>query len=141
LIISTSEAGREALPLPEMPRLTGNASNDWIIRPMCQGPGVQVVAKVPCEGPVPPPSIEVTPDINECSICCGQMKWMWLSNPPAVRIFPFARDDVGAGADHDGHRRAGCRDCRPLPMALIHAFLDRDIGLDDAPVVNNGAHW
>src|SRR5438132_12935662 len=61
VIISTSDAGREALPLPEIPRLTGNASNDWIIRPMCQGPGVQVVAKVPCDGPVPPPSIEVTP--------------------------------------------------------------------------------
>src|SRR6476646_10446648 len=76
LIISTSDAGREALPLPEIPRLTENESNDWIIRPMCQGPGVQVVAKVPCEGPVPPPSIEVTPDISACSICCGQMKWM-----------------------------------------------------------------
>jgi hypothetical protein len=88
LIISTSAAGRDALPLPEMPRLTGNASNDWIIRAMCQGPGVQVVAKVPCDGPVPPPSIEVTPDIKACSICCGQMKWMWLSNPPAVRILP-----------------------------------------------------
>ncbi len=88
MIISTSDAGREALPLPEMPRLTGNASNDWIIRAMCQGPGVQVVAKVPCDGPVPPPSIEVTPDISACSICCGQMKWMWLSKPPAVRILP-----------------------------------------------------
>ncbi|MGY4282258.1 hypothetical protein ACVWXO_001478 [Bradyrhizobium sp. LM2.7] len=41
---------------------------------MCHGPGVQVVAKVPCDGPVPPPSIEVTPDISACSICCGQMK-------------------------------------------------------------------
>ena len=71
-----------------MPRLTGKASNDWIIRPMCHGPGVQVVAKVPCDGPVPPPSIEVTPLISACSICCGQMKWMWLSKPPAVRIFP-----------------------------------------------------
>jgi len=46
------------------------------------GPGVQVVANVPCDGPVPPPSIEVTPLISACSICCGQMKWMWLSNPP-----------------------------------------------------------
>src|SRR6201999_132579 len=71
LIISTNAAGREALPLPEMPRLTGNASNDCIIRIMCHGPGVQVVAKVPCEGPVPPPNIEVTPDISACSICCG----------------------------------------------------------------------
>jgi len=30
---------------------------------MCQGPGVQVVAKVPVAGPVPPPSMVVSPDI------------------------------------------------------------------------------
>ncbi len=58
------------------------------MRWMCQGPGVQVVAKVPVAGPVPPPSIEVTPDISASSICCGQMKWMWVSKPPAVRILP-----------------------------------------------------
>ena len=39
-----------------------------------QGPGVQVVALVPAAGPVPPPSIEVTPDIRASSICWGQMK-------------------------------------------------------------------
>ena len=37
-------------------------------------PGVMVVAKVPCAGPVPPPSMEVTPDISASSTCCGQMK-------------------------------------------------------------------
>ena len=58
------------------------------MRPRCHGPGVQVVAKVPCAGPVPPPSIEVTPDISASSTCCGQMKWMWVSKPPAVRILP-----------------------------------------------------
>jgi hypothetical protein len=52
------------------------------------GPGVQVVAKVPVAGPVPPPSMVVTPDISASSICCGQMKWMWLSMPPAVTIMP-----------------------------------------------------
>jgi hypothetical protein len=31
---------------------------------MCHGPGVQVVAKVPVAGPVPPPIIVVTPLIN-----------------------------------------------------------------------------
>ena len=39
-------------------------------------------------GPVPPPSMVVTPDISASSICCGQMKWMWLSMPPAVTIMP-----------------------------------------------------
>ncbi len=55
---------------------------------MCHGPGVQVVAKVPVAGPVPPPSMVVTPLISASSICCGQMKWMWLSMPPAVTIMP-----------------------------------------------------
>ena len=88
MTISSSAAGRDALPLPAKPRLTGNPSAAWIMRPMCHGPGVQVVAKVPCAGPVPPPSIEVTPDISASSTCCGQMKWMWVSKPPAVRILP-----------------------------------------------------
>ena len=66
----------------------GKASAASIIRAMCQGPGVQVVAKVPCAGPVPPPSMVVTPEHSASSICCGQMKWMWLSMPPAVTIIP-----------------------------------------------------
>ena len=59
-----------------------------IIRARCHGPGVQVVASVPVAGPVPPPSIEVTPLVSASSICCGAMKWIWLSKPPAVRILP-----------------------------------------------------
>ena len=55
---------------------------------MCQGPGVQVVAQVPVAGPVPPPSIVVTPEASASSICCGQMKWMCASMPPAVTIMP-----------------------------------------------------
>jgi len=35
---------------------------------------VQVVAAVPVAGPVPPPSMVVTPDIRASSICCGAMK-------------------------------------------------------------------
>ena len=61
-IISTSAPGREALPLPEMPRLTGKASKARSIISTCQGPGVQVVALVPSAGPVPPPSSVVTPE-------------------------------------------------------------------------------
>ena len=55
---------------------------------MCQGPGVQVVALVPVAGPVPPPIRVVMPAARASSTCCGQMKWMWLSTPPAVMIFP-----------------------------------------------------
>ncbi len=80
--------GSEALPLPAKARFIGKASAACIIRAICQGPGVQVVASVPCAGPVPPPIIVVRPECSASSICCGQMKWIWLSMPPAVRILP-----------------------------------------------------
>ena len=85
---SLSGPGSETLPLPRKPRFIGKASAAASIEWMCHGPGVQVVAKVPVAGPVPPPSIVVTPDIKASSICCGQMKWMCESMPPAVTIMP-----------------------------------------------------
>ena len=87
------------------------------------GPGVQVVALVPAAGPVPPPIIVVTPDISASSICCGQMKWMWVSMPPAVSDHALAGDDLGARADDDGRRRAGCRGCRPCRCAAMRPSL------------------
>ena len=87
-IISTSALGCEALPLPAKARFIGKASAASSMRARCQGPGVQVVADVPVAGPVPPPIIMVMPELSASSICCGQMKWMWLSMPPAVRILP-----------------------------------------------------
>lgn len=85
---SSSGSGRLALPLPVKPMFIGKASAAWSIRAMCQGPEVQVVALVPAAGPVPPPIMVVTPLISASSICCGQMKWMCVSMPPAVRIMP-----------------------------------------------------
>ena len=90
------------MPLPEMPRLTGNAWGDWIIRPMCQGPGVRVVAKVPCEGPVPPPSIEVTPLISAMLDLLRTDEMNVAVEPAGGEDLAFACDHVGAGADHDG---------------------------------------
>ena len=58
------------------------------MRSRFQGPGVQVVAKVPVAGPLPPPIIVVTPLVSASSICCGQMKWMCESMPPAVTMLP-----------------------------------------------------
>ena len=81
-------SGRLALPLPRKPRFIGKASAACSMRWRFSGPGVQVVAKVPVAGPVPPPSMVVTPEYSASSICCGQMKWMWLSMPPAVTIIP-----------------------------------------------------
>ena len=88
--ISTTASGREALPLPESATFIGTESIAWSIRAMCQGPGVQVVASVPWAGPVPPPSMVVTPEWSASSICCGQIQWMCASKAPAVRIRPSA---------------------------------------------------
>ncbi len=55
---------------------------------MFHGPGVQVVAHVPVAEPVPPPISVVMPLAMAVSICCGQMKWMCVSTPPAVQIRP-----------------------------------------------------
>jgi hypothetical protein len=87
-ICSASGSGRLALPLPNNPKLSGRSSSAWYMRPMYQGPGVQVVALVPAAGPVPPPSMVVIPDIMASSTCCGQMKWMCESMPPAVAMSP-----------------------------------------------------
>src|SRR3990167_9550117 len=61
-----------ALPLPRKPRFIGKASAALSIMAMLSGPGVQVVAKVPVAGPVPPPIMVVTPLLSASSICCGQ---------------------------------------------------------------------
>ena len=58
------------------------------ISPIARGLGVQVVARVPSDGPVPPPMIVVMPAATAWSTICGQMKWTWPSIPPAVRIRP-----------------------------------------------------
>jgi hypothetical protein len=81
-------AGSEALPLPAKAEVHREGVGRLDHPLDVPGAGVQVVASVPCAGPVPPPSMVVTPLISASSICCGQMKWMWLSMPPAVRILP-----------------------------------------------------
>ena len=68
---------------------------------MCQGPGVQVVAAVPVAGPVPPPSMVVTPEASASSTCCGQMKWIWRVDAAGGQDLAFAGDDFGARADDD----------------------------------------
>ena len=87
-ICSRSGSGAEALPLPRKPRLTGNASAASSMRWMFHSPGVHVVAAVPVAGPVPPPTSVVSPALMASVTSCGQMKWMWLSRPPAVTIRP-----------------------------------------------------
>ena len=54
----------------------------------CMGPGVQVVAHVPLAGPVPPPSMVVSPEERASSHMPGQMKCTCASIPPAVTMSP-----------------------------------------------------
>ncbi len=49
---------------------------------------MQVVARVPSAGPVPPPIRVVTPQAIASSTICGQMKCTCESIAPAVRIRP-----------------------------------------------------
>ncbi len=67
---------------------SGMSSTASSIRARFQAPGVQVVALVPVAGPVPPPTHEVMPLASASSACCGLMKWMCESMPPAVRMRP-----------------------------------------------------
>ena len=85
---SLRASGRLAFPFPAKDKFIGKASADCSIFPMFQGPGVHVVASVPCAGPVPPPNMVVSPEWSASSICWGQIKWIWASIPPAVKIFP-----------------------------------------------------
>lgn len=47
--------------LPVKPKFSGSSSVDSSINFMCTGAGVQVVARVPSAGPVPPPTNVVMP--------------------------------------------------------------------------------
>ena len=66
----------------------GKSSAAFIIISRFHLPGVQVVALVPSAGPVPPPIIVVTPEHKAVPTCSGEIKWMWVSMPPAVTIRP-----------------------------------------------------
>jgi hypothetical protein len=85
---SSSAAGQAGVALAEKAEIHRQALGRLQHAPQVPGPGVQVVALVPVAGPVPPPIIVVTPDISASSTCCGQMKWMCASMPPAVTISP-----------------------------------------------------
>ena len=105
---------------------------------MFHAPGVQVVAQVPVADPVPPPIKVVMPEAMAVSICCGQMKWIWVSTPPAVTDLALGRDDLGARPDHQpridaalGERIAG------LANRNDPALANPDVTLDDPPVVDD----
>ena len=71
---------------------------------MFHAPGAHVVALVPVAGPVPPPISVVSPAASASSTSCGQMKWMWLSMPPAVTMRPSPAITSVAAPDHHARR-------------------------------------
>ena len=82
----------------------GKASAACNIMAMLSGPGVQVVAKVPVAGPVPPPIMVVTPllrassnllradEVNVVSMPCGD-------------DHALGGNDLGTGANDNVHAR------------------------------------
>ena len=132
LISSSSAAGSEALPLPAKARFIGKPSAAWIMRPICQAPGVQVVALVPFAGPVPPPSMVVTPRHQ-------RLLDLLRADEVDVRVEAAGGDDLALAGDRLGAgpmmmSTPGWMSGLPaLPIAAIRPSLDADIGLDDAP--------
>ena len=110
----------EQFPFPRKPKFIGYSSAALSIISMFHGPGVQVVAFVPSAGPVPPPIMVVTPEYSAQSICCGQMKWICVSIPPAVTIIPSpARASVEAPTVMPGVTPSITLGFPALPIPLI----------------------
>ena len=110
------------MPLPKKPKFIGKASAACNMRSMFHGPGVQVVAKVPVAGPVPPPSMVVTPLAKASSICCGAMKWMWVSMAPAVTIMP-SQEMISVPGPMTMSTPGWVSGLPALPMAAMREFL------------------
>ena len=106
------------------------------MRAMCQGPGVQVVAKVPVAGPVPPPSIEVTPRHQRLLDLLRADEMDVGVEAAGGEDLALAGDHFGAGPDDDVDAGldvgiAGLADGGDAPV------LDADVGFDDAPMVED----
>ena len=87
--------------LAEEAEVHRKASAACSMRSMCQG-AAGAGGGVGAGGrPVPPPIMVVMPEYSASSICCGQMKWIWLSMAAGGDDHAFAGDHLGAGADHD----------------------------------------
>ena len=134
--ISSSAPGSEALPLPAKPRFIGKASAASIIRARCQGPGVQVVAKVP---------VRRAGAAAEHRGDAAHQRLLDLLRADEVDVaveaaggedLALAGDHLGAGADDDVDARlhvriAGLAELEDAPAD------DADVAFDDAPVVED----
>ena len=133
------DRGRRAMrrcPCRRNPRFIGRGSAACSMRPMCQGPGVQVVALVPSAGPVPPPSMVVTPLIKRLLDLLRADEVDMRVDAAGGQDAALAGDRLGAGADDDVDAGLHVR-VAGLADGGDAAVLDADIGLDDAPVVED----
>ena len=127
------------LPLPRMPTLTASPSKAWSMR--IDVPGARACRSSPrCRWRIRcrRRSVVVIPQATATSTCCGQMKWMCVSMPPAVTILPSPAmtsvrrpDDRRGSTPHCVKRVARLADGDDPPG------LDADVPLDDAPLVDD----
>ena len=103
---------------------------------MCHGPGVQVVANVPCDG---------TGAAAEQRRDAGHQRVVDLLRADEVDVaveaaggedLALARDHVGARPDDDGDARLNVR-IAGLADGRDFSVLDADVGLHDAPVIED----
>ena len=135
-ICSLRPAGLLALPLPKKPRFIGRPSAACSMRPMCHGPGVNVVASVPCAGPGAAAhhggdaAVERLVDLlraDEVDVAVDAAGGDDLA---------LAGDRLGAGPDDDVDAGLDVG-IAGLADADDAAVLEADIGLHDAPVVED----
>ena len=108
----------------------------WIMRAMCQGPGVQVVASVPCAGPGA--AAEHRGDARH-----QRLLDLLRADEVDVRVhgaggedLAFAGDRLRAGADDDvdARLRVGIAGLADRGDAAV---LQADIGLHDPPMIDD----
>ena len=103
-----------------------------------RGLGVQVVARVPSDGPVPPPMSVVMPAATAWSTIRGQTKCTWQSIPPAVRMRPSpAMMSVDGPISRSGSHAIGDVGVAGLAERDDAALADAHVAADDAPVVED----
>ena len=106
------------------------------MRARCQGPGVQVVAAVPVAGPVPPPIIVVMPEAQRLVDLLRADEMDVAVDAAGGEDLALAGDDLGARADDDVDARLHVR-VAGLADPGDAAVRDPDVGLDDAPVIDD----
>ena len=103
---------------------------------MCHGPGVQVVAKVPCDGPGAAAEQRGHARHQRVVDLLRADEMDVAVEPARGEDAPLARDHVGAGPDDDRDVRLDVR-IAGLADRMDLAVLDADVALHDPPVIED----